>query len=160
MLSRLHRSGSPLVFLVQASALSDCNNCVPQDKSLPFPGKPWYSLCVSPIAKSLRDVVEHLAYTEDMCIPIFPNEAHPTGRAALHTEPVFPFSGCYLWTFAETGVRVAPRAEGWKPREAVLLPPIQRVEMNLLWDLDYEEVEAATEPKGNKKSAILRVVNF
>ena len=78
-----------------------------------------------------------------MCLPIFPNETHPTGRPALHTEPVFPFPGCYHWAFADTGVRVLPKADGWKPREAVLLPPIQRVKMNQIWNVDFAEADSA-----------------
>ena len=88
-----------------------------------------YTFNVSPIAKALRDPEGSPAYTEKMCIPLFPNEVHPAGRAALYTEPAFPFSGCYLWALADTAVRVLPKAEGWKPREAVLLPPLQRVEI-------------------------------
>lgn len=78
-----------------------------------------------------------------MCIPIFPNETHPSGRPALRTQPAFPYSGCYIWTFAETDVRVVSRAEGWKPEEAVLLPGSQRVKMNQFWDLDYAQIERA-----------------
>ena len=84
-----------------------------------------------------------------MCTPIFPNESHPSGRPALHTEPQFPYLGCYIWTFAEIGVRVISRAEGWKPNEAVILPPLYQVKMNLLWDLDYAEGEAATKSSGS-----------
>ena len=80
-------------------------------------------------------------------MPIFPNETHPTDRPALHTEPPFPYTGCYIWTFAETGVRVAPRAEGWKPKEAVLLPPIQRVTMRETWDDDLEVADTAVEAR-------------
>lgn len=32
-----------------------------------------------------------------MCIPIFPNTEHPTGRPCVRTEPEFPFSHCYHW---------------------------------------------------------------
>ena len=96
-----------------------------------------------------------------MCIPIFPNEVHPAGRAALHTEPAFPFSGCYLWALADTAIRVVPKAEGWKPREAVLLPPLQRVEMRMLWEVDLAEVQAATaKPKDNEKGTILTIAGF
>ena len=77
-----------------------------------------------------------------MCFPIFPNETHPNGRAALHTEPAFPFPGCYHWAFADTGVRVVQRAEGWEPNDAVMIPPLDRVEMSDAWDLDHAEAQA------------------
>ena len=80
-------------------------------------------------------------------MPIFPNETHPTGRPALHTEPPFPYTGCYIWTFAETGVRVAPRAEGWKPKEAVLLPPMQRVTMRHMWSVDHRVADKAVKAR-------------
>ena len=35
--------------------------------------------------------------TNDMCVPIFPATAHPSGRAPVHSEPPFPFSDCYHW---------------------------------------------------------------
>ena len=86
-----------------------------------------------------------------MCTPIFPNESHPTDRPALHTEPEFPYPGCYIWTFAEIGVRVISRQEGWKPKEAVMLPPLYQVRMNMLWDLDHAEGEAATKLSSTDK---------
>ena len=126
-----------------AEIWTDCDNYALQDRGLPFPGKPWYSFGVSPIAKTLRDVEERYGCTPEMCMPIYPNEMHPTGRPALHTEPAFPYSGCYIWTFAETSVRVAPREEGWNPREAALLPPIQRVKMKRMWGLDHATADMA-----------------
>ena len=115
------------------------DNFVLQHESLQFFRN---SFSVIPIAKTIRDIEEQYGCTPEMCMPIFPNVTHPTGRPALHTEPTFPYSGCYIWTFAETQVRVAEREEGWKTREAVRLPPIHEVKMQRTWGLDYEKIEA------------------
>ena len=42
---------------------------------------------------------------------------------------------------------MAPRAEGWKLEEAVLLPPIQRVSMRETWDDDLEVADTAVEAR-------------
>ena len=61
---------------------------------------------MSVIETTLRLENESKGITSDMCIPIYPNEVHPTGRSALRTEPVFPFSNCYHWAFSNIDVRV------------------------------------------------------
>ena len=49
-----------------------------------------------------------------MCVPIYPNTSHPEGRAAVRTEPPFPYDNCYHWSNArEFNVRVRPREQGY-----------------------------------------------
>ncbi|EIW54175.1 uncharacterized protein TRAVEDRAFT_132051, partial [Trametes versicolor FP-101664 SS1] len=70
------------------------------------PGMPWFSYIATPIATGLRLPAVQNAITSDMCIPIYPNEEHPTGRAPLCTIPEFPFSNSYHWIQLGMDVRV------------------------------------------------------
>lgn len=111
----------------------------PQDLSLPFPGKPWYSFSISLLATTLREPDEGRGITAEMCIPIAPNDRHPLGREALQTAPPFPFSHCYHWLSMQTDVRVRARAEGFDSDKAIKLPPSERVKMNCYWNMDFTQ---------------------
>ena len=74
-----------------------------------------------------------------MCAPIFPNETHPTGRAPVHTQPVFPFPNCYHLAFYNIKVRVCASDEGWKFSEAFKLPSLGKYTLNSHWDTDFAE---------------------
>ncbi|KAM5537897.1 hypothetical protein V8D89_008373 [Ganoderma adspersum] len=80
--------------------------------SIPFPQDPWFPFTVTPIAPFPPPTEGHL--TSEMCIPIYPNTSHPEGRAAVRTEPPFPYDNCYHWSNArEFNVRVRPRQKGY-----------------------------------------------
>ncbi|OSC97335.1 hypothetical protein PYCCODRAFT_1355082, partial [Trametes coccinea BRFM310] len=91
------------------------------EMALPFPGRPWYRFEVSPIATKLRQEDTQKGITPAMCIPIYPNIAHPTGRPPLRPEGVFPFNHCYHWLDNILQVRVLSRPEGFDETNAVKL---------------------------------------
>ena len=74
---------------------------------LPLPGQSWYGFNVCPVGPSLRAVDERLGFDSDMCVPIFPNETHPTGRRAIRPDGKFPYDNCYHWSLSEMDIRVA-----------------------------------------------------
>ncbi|RPD56370.1 hypothetical protein L226DRAFT_468638, partial [Lentinus tigrinus ALCF2SS1-7] len=99
-----------------AEALSPQSYLVYLDFShrLPTWGEqPWHVFDVYPIWQSLRPSDEDKCITPDMCMPIFPNDNHPSGRAPLVTKPVFPFDNCYIWSEVKMEIRVCPREEGF-----------------------------------------------
>ncbi|KAI0351941.1 hypothetical protein OH77DRAFT_1362833, partial [Trametes cingulata] len=73
---------------------------------LPLPDMPWYEFTLTPIATILRAENARDRITPDMCIPIYPNTAHPAGRPPLQTNPEFPFPNCYHWFATSVDVRV------------------------------------------------------
>ena len=78
-----------------------------------------------------------------MCVPIYPNEEHPTGRTPAYTKPIFPFSNCYHWAFYNIDVRIRATQEGWNAGEAVRLLSKSKVSMDMHWDADFEEAMCA-----------------
>lgn len=91
----------------------ECSGCSRRGQalSIPFPQDPWFPFIVNPIAPFPPPMEGHV--TSEMCIPIYPNTSHPSGRAAVHTEPPFPYDNCYHWSSArDVGVRVRPRQTG------------------------------------------------
>ncbi|KAI0327914.1 hypothetical protein GY45DRAFT_1073239 [Cubamyces sp. BRFM 1775] len=101
------------------------------EMALPFPDQPWYRFEILPIAPTLRPEDPPLGITSDMCIPIYPNVSHPTGRAPLHPEPegLFPYNNCYHWFETTATVRVRARAEEFDETHAVTLPAMGYVKM-------------------------------
>ncbi|RPD57878.1 hypothetical protein L226DRAFT_472381 [Lentinus tigrinus ALCF2SS1-7] len=93
------------------------------DSVFPFPGKPWYGFSASLVGPSLRAVDEERCISADMCIPIFPNTAHPGGREPVRPKPErpFPYDNCYHWSFTDTKIRVIASPEGFNARIAVKL---------------------------------------
>ena len=85
-----------------------------------------------------------------MCVPIYPNEIYPTGRASIHTEPTFPFSDCYHWAFYNVDVRVCATQEGWNSDEGVRLLPKGEVSMEMCWGSDLADALRAQE-KGKRR---------
>ncbi|TFK57811.1 hypothetical protein BDN72DRAFT_744068, partial [Pluteus cervinus] len=47
------------------------------------------------IGRGLAEPVEEKGIEPYMCLPIFPETNHPTGREPLRTSPSFPFHNCY-----------------------------------------------------------------
>ena len=101
-----------------------------QDLSLPFPGREWYTYNVRPVGPSIRAVHEKRGFESDMCVPIFPNEAHPTGRPPVHPSSDFPYDNCYHWAAMDLDVRVSSREEGFDNARAIRLPVRQRMDMH------------------------------
>ena len=93
---------------------------------------PWYCFEVDLIGSSLRTVDEERCIAPEMCIPIFPNESHPTDQKALRTKPVFPFSNCYHWIETRIDIRVCAREEGFMVDDAVQLPVPEEMELKSL----------------------------
>ncbi|KAI9063909.1 hypothetical protein FKP32DRAFT_1530492, partial [Trametes sanguinea] len=94
------------------------------EMALPFPDRPWYRFRVDviSIATCLCPEEPEKGLTSDMCVPIFPNTAHPTGRTPLQSNPKgrFPYSNCYHWYQPViSGVRVRARPEEFDETNAV-----------------------------------------
>ncbi|KAI0350612.1 hypothetical protein OH77DRAFT_1412784 [Trametes cingulata] len=127
---------------------------------LPWPNRPWYGYYALLVGPTLRPEDEAKAITSDMCIPIAPNTAHPTGRPPLVTEPSFPFSNCYHWVDSDTRIRIRSGGEFYEAH-AVQLPTSARIDMQDILDadmdraydvLDEREAEAAAEQQGATKA--------
>ncbi len=107
-----------------------------QGLSLPFPGHSWYGFNIWPVGPSLRVVDEKRGIEPDMCVPIFPNEVHPAGRAPVRPSSAFPYNHCYHWVGLKMDVRVHAREEGFDNARAIRLPAGDRVDMTALFGLD------------------------
>ncbi|OJT06559.1 hypothetical protein TRAPUB_2636 [Trametes pubescens] len=86
---------------------------------LPFPDKPWYRFDVLPIGPHLPPANATKGLTSDMCIPIYPNSNHPTGRAPIHPETPFPYGNCYHWLNNNIHILVRSRVDGFDETNAV-----------------------------------------
>ncbi|RPD56388.1 hypothetical protein L226DRAFT_538038 [Lentinus tigrinus ALCF2SS1-7] len=109
-----------------AEALSPQSYLVYLDvhRRLPIRGEqPWHAFDIYPVWQSLRPSDEDKCITPDMCMPIFPNKNHPSGRAPLMTKPAFPFDNCYIWSEVKMEIRVCPREEGFNWKETTALSP-------------------------------------
>ncbi|KAM5537900.1 hypothetical protein V8D89_008376 [Ganoderma adspersum] len=71
-----------------------------------------------------------------MCVPIFPNESHPTGRHPVRPDGKFPYDNCYHWAGLDMDVRVHAREAGFDDTRAIRLPPGDWVDMSSTLDLD------------------------
>ncbi|KAI0327934.1 hypothetical protein GY45DRAFT_1327006 [Cubamyces sp. BRFM 1775] len=101
------------------------------EMALPLPDQPWYRFEVLPIAPTLRPEDCALGITSDMCIPIYPNTAHPHEREPVRPEPegLFPYGNCYHWFETTANVRVRSRPEEFDETHAVTLPAMGYVKM-------------------------------
>ncbi|KAM5537907.1 hypothetical protein V8D89_008383 [Ganoderma adspersum] len=104
--------------------------------SFPFHGHPWSVYDVWPVGPSLRAVDEKRGLEPDMCIPIHPNETHPTGRAPAHPSSPFPYNNCYHWACTKLDLRVHVTEEGFDKTRAIRLPAGDMVDMTSLFSTD------------------------
>ena len=100
--------------------------------SSPFSSRDWSVYNVRPVGPSLRAVNEKWGYESDMCVPIFPNEAHPAGRAPARPSPAFPYDNCYHWAAMSLDIRVLAREEGFDHTHAIELPAGEQIDMDSL----------------------------
>ncbi|KAM5537904.1 hypothetical protein V8D89_008380 [Ganoderma adspersum] len=98
--------------------------------SSPFSGGKWYVYNVRPVGTSLRAVHEKRGFEADMCVPIFPNEAHPAGRPPARPSSAFPYDNCYHWAGLDLDVRVLAREEGFDNSRAIRLPAGEQLDMD------------------------------
>ena len=143
-------------------------NDAPQALRYPLPGIPttFETYIVGP---SLRAEDPENGFTADMCVPIFPNTAHPNNRPAVLPRTRFPFSNCYHWAYFDVLLRVSsgefpgsddPRlvrlAAGEQARmdrlltkdlTTAILAKRERQETSPLPDYDLEEDMFARTPK-------------
>ncbi|KAI0690768.1 hypothetical protein C8T65DRAFT_618209, partial [Cerioporus squamosus] len=73
---------------------------------LPFLHRPDFQYLVYVVSPGLRPEDPEQGYTADMCVPIFPNTDHPTGRTPVRTVPEFPFFNCYHWFGPDISLKV------------------------------------------------------
>lgn len=73
---------------------------------MPVPQQSSFPILVDLIGIGLRPEDAAQCLTSEMCLPIFPTTAHPTGREPLRPNQPFPSSGCYHWAGASINVRV------------------------------------------------------
>ncbi|PIL33730.1 hypothetical protein GSI_04355 [Ganoderma sinense ZZ0214-1] len=93
-------------------------------------GGKWFVYDVRPVGPSLRAVDEKRGYESDMCVPIFPNEAHPAGRTSARPATPFPYDNCYHWAGLDLDVRVRAREEGFDKTHATRLPAGEQIDMD------------------------------
>ncbi|OSC97333.1 hypothetical protein PYCCODRAFT_1419722 [Trametes coccinea BRFM310] len=106
------------------------------EMSLPFPDRPWYRFDICPIATSLRAEDPDKGITSEMCIPIYPNTDHPTGRAPVRPIRPFPYAHCYHWFNLILQVRVRSRPEEFDETEVVKLSSTAQMELIYEWTDD------------------------
>lgn len=121
---------------------------------LPFPDKPWYRFRALPIGPHLPPPNEAKGYTSDMCIPIFPNMNHPTGRAPLPSERPFPYGNCYHWIDESVVIRVRARQEGFDETNAIKIPARDEVLMSVAWGEDYKRARAIRASRNPPKANV------
>ena len=96
----------------------------------PFSGGNWFLYNVRPVGPSIRAVHEKRGYESDMCVPIFPNETHPSGRPSIYPGSPFPYDNCYHWAGLNLDVRVRAREDGFDNTRAIRLPAGQKLDMD------------------------------
>ncbi|EIW54312.1 uncharacterized protein TRAVEDRAFT_132466 [Trametes versicolor FP-101664 SS1] len=111
--------------------------CLNLELDLPFPDKPWYRFEAFPIGPHLPPSRKAEGYTPDMCIPIFPNSKHPTGREPVHPERPFPYGNCYHWINTKIRIRVRARPEGFDESNAVNISGKTELLMGSMFRKDY-----------------------
>ncbi|KAI0645081.1 hypothetical protein C8Q79DRAFT_1119835 [Trametes meyenii] len=107
---------------------------------LPFPGGGPYKYLVHMVGPDPRPAEPENFVTSDMCIPIYPNTNHPTGRPPIHASPEFPVSKCCHWIGfdLERKVRVV---EGVFPEEETTsLPGKGHVRMEICGGEDLQRI--------------------
>ncbi|KAI0629485.1 hypothetical protein C8Q77DRAFT_1065328 [Trametes polyzona] len=107
---------------------------------LPFITNSWFRFIASPIATTLRDPDPEKHYTPDMCVPIFPNTDHPTGRPAVRSERLFPFPHCYHWIDTNTIIRVRQKPGGYDDSTVIELSPEEHVALTNRFSDDYVRI--------------------
>ncbi|KAM5537895.1 hypothetical protein V8D89_008371 [Ganoderma adspersum] len=122
------------------------------DLSLPFPGRDWYTYNVCPVGPSLRAVDEKRGFESDMCVPIFPNEAHPAGRASVRPDGVFPYDNCFHWAGLDLDVRVRAREGGFDNTGAIALPVRQQMDLEALLAPDLGRARRTRSTRGQAVS--------
>ncbi|KAH9918394.1 uncharacterized protein BXZ73DRAFT_105272 [Epithele typhae] len=105
--------------------------------ALPLGVERWFLFQVTGIATTPPPACEAENRGPEVCVPIFPSDTHPTGRAPLRTEPTpFPFPNCFHWALDAMSVRVLPRTEGWNDSKAIRLTGLSQVVMGVYWQYD------------------------
>ncbi|OJT06556.1 hypothetical protein TRAPUB_2633 [Trametes pubescens] len=104
---------------------------------LPFPDQPWYRFEAFPIGPHLPPSRKAKGYTPEMCIPIYPNSNHPTGREPVHPERPFPYGNCYHWIATKVRIRVRGRPEGFDETNAISLSTKTELLMGSTFRNDY-----------------------
>ncbi|KAH9935161.1 uncharacterized protein BXZ73DRAFT_100548 [Epithele typhae] len=91
-------------------------------QELPAPYAPDFVYYVYLVGPTLRPQNPSLCLTTDMCTPIFPNTAHPTGRAPIRPDPAFPLANCAHWAGPDAALCVRVKRGRYARAEAVELP--------------------------------------
>lgn len=82
-----------------------------------------------------------------MVIPIYPNTAHPTGRAAIPPEAPFPFPNCYLWIDTGLTVRIRRKALRYDDTPAPILSIPESISIGERFREDYLRMDAVRHQK-------------
>ena len=110
----------------------------------------WYTFNVFPVGPGLPPADPVRGITPDMCIAIYPNESHPTGRPPLHPTPGFPYTNCYHWIDTSMDVRVCARPNGFDVDDAIILPVEDEIDMQEFWGIDHDKIwSARNAPNGD-----------
>ncbi|KAH9892022.1 hypothetical protein C8Q73DRAFT_650259, partial [Cubamyces lactineus] len=64
---------------------------------LPFPGGGPFKYFAYLVGPGPRPDEPDNFITSDMCVPIYPNTKHPSGRPPVHASPEFPVPNCCHW---------------------------------------------------------------
>ena len=108
---------------------------------------------MQPIGPSLRAVDEKRGFESDMCVPIFPNETHPTGRSSVRPDRVFPYDNCYHWARMNLDVRVHAREEGFDDTCAIELSVEEQMDMEALFRTDLGRAKRTRSAREQAESA-------
>ncbi|KAI0669541.1 hypothetical protein C8Q78DRAFT_992654 [Trametes maxima] len=119
---------------------------------LPFPKSAWFRFQVSPIGTTLRPEETSRGITEDMAIPIYPNERHPRGRTPVHTESPFPFRNCYHWVDTQATVRVRRHPDMYDESNAVKVSSLEHIRMEKAFCEDCDRIDDFAEAQEREAS--------
>ncbi|KAI0645093.1 hypothetical protein C8Q79DRAFT_751798 [Trametes meyenii] len=138
----------------QAKTLSPKTYLVYLDNALdlPFPKSAWFRYEVSPIGTTLRPEEPERGITEDMAIPICPNERCLSGRLPVRTETPFPFGNCYHWVDTQATVRVRRHLDMYDESNAVKVSSLEHIRMEKAFCEDCDRIDDFAEAQEREAS--------
>ncbi|KAH9935170.1 uncharacterized protein BXZ73DRAFT_76870 [Epithele typhae] len=113
----------------------------------------YYTVDILGTVPPPREEVE--CFEPDMCIPIFPNDTHPTGRKPIHTRPSpFAFRDCFHWPSTKMMIRVRPREGGWNVDDGYVLPGASLMRMGAYWEEDAARAKAGRQARSGGEAVL------
>ena len=113
---------------------------------LPYGRKADFEYFIYFVGPGLRPDRPESCYFADMCMPIFPNTSHPSGRLPVRPVADFPYSNCYQWFCSDMQYNVRIKNEKGqfgmveKVPDFIQLPVEDYVTMEMEHQLDVDRI--------------------